>query len=150
MHFATNGGVLWSVPNWNAAPVSKYEADKMTNAQIDYLLGRPAQGYRAGTVDADAVLISPDGKTIATFLDLDDAIHAADAINRAADDAGALALAAGALKAVLVVLAATPAKIYAGPTRDELRILAFDALAAIESAPGRAVGAIATGPGGGL
>lgn len=116
----------------------------MTNAAIDYLLARPAQGYRAGTVDADAVLIAPTGERIATFLDLDDALHTADALNSAADDASALALAAGAIKSALLFLAGAN-----GPTHGELQPLLRQALLAIDATPARAVGAISTGPGGG-
>lgn len=121
----------------------------MTNSEVDYLLGRPAQGYRAGTVDADAVLISPDGQTIATFLDLDDAIHAADALNRAADDAAALALAAWAFEKLGPLMPRKSPPPHQNETSIELYYVSRG-LMAVNAAPGRAVGAIATGPGGGL
>lgn len=54
--------------------------------------------YRAIMHEQDAVLIAPTGERIATFVHFEDAAHAAEAINTAADNADTLGRVASTLE----------------------------------------------------
>lgn len=144
---ATTGTQTATFRNESTAQLVADKLNAATDLEIATQVAQGAGCYRVlpwAAADVQFFLVDPRGHYVATFSDSSDATYTADAINTAAVNADALALAAGALKLALVNLAggdtATPAELAA-----QLRA----ALIAIGATPARAVGAISTGPGGG-